>query len=158
MKRCSTCSSSSQSTSLLQSTGQALVRIWDFFEVYTRFAQFCWSQLLRNKYITRGCDEHKKQGLVQQPQRCATSFLPLLVPLSSHHSPGAKFILISMKSLFGFEKGGQNLNKFLILLMLYVWLGMYLFTNPAVFFNIVQRRGGVKPMLKEYRFRKGIWT
>ena len=103
MKRCSTCSSNSQSPSLLQSTGQALVRICGFFEVYKIFAQFCWSHLLRNIYMS-GSDEHKNQGLVQQPQHCATLFLPLLAPLSSHLLPGANIILILIAPLWWFLK------------------------------------------------------
>ena len=38
-------------------------------------------------------------------------------------------------------------------------LGMYLFINPAVFLILFKRGGGgVKPMLRKYRFRKGILT
>ena len=51
-----------------------------------------------------GIDEHKNQGLVQQPQHCATLFLPLLAPLSSHLLPGENIILILIAPLWWFLK------------------------------------------------------
>jgi len=35
---------------------------------------------------------------------------------------------------------------------------MYLISKYAVFLNIVQKGGGIKPMFKKYRIRNGILT
>ena len=60
-----------------------------------------------------GLDEHKNQGLVQQPRHCATLFLPLLAPLSSHLLPGANFILILIAPLWWFLKVMTKFSSFL---------------------------------------------
>ena len=67
-------------------------------------------------------------------------------------------------SLFGIHQSlWQNTKRSKIRMTRSSWLncalGMYLFTNPEVFSNIVKIGwGGVKPKLKKYRFRKGILT